>query len=831
MSKRLLSFILVVAMVAALWTVPVFAEDPWTCNKVNTKITEAIDLTNQFTIEISADVANPGYLMYGSTYQIEINSDGSITAWYTSGTSNYVMTTTDTYNPYDPIHVVLVGNTTTLTFYVNGVAATVTTSGAISEDAAVVAGNLNPNGMLYFARQSSWVHVNIWKSTAATANQVRNMYNADKYDPSQRPSIDKSLLFNVDFSRGDAKETKSGIDGTIYNESKIQYHYDTDLHRCVAKFDNAAVEYDTSSLLSSINDGDFAMEVYVKMPDYAADSGYQFIAGTFWNNYSGFGIAYGRSDPWGSDGTEFCSVSGNGSTNLQNISFEDQTAQYSKSGWNHIVYSYSGQTETVYVNGALIGSSATGAAITTGATRTFRVGAFNPAASAFFANMDCAFVRLYSRDMSELEAQLLYRRATGSTRSTDDFLFFDVDFSRGTPDDRFGLAASQYNHKSNNDGTYVEYPIDDDIDRKVGYFDGNVFCRYTMNDSMKENLSNSFSMETYVKITEYSDNKWMFIAGSFYNTSPYKGFVLGYGQYNNVFGTAKNFYSLTQVNGDGTRVNDDIIYNESQFVHIVYVHDTVKGEDRVYHDGVLVNCNNYNPALEPDTKGYFKIGGYSNSTKYFATMYCAYVRLYSKALDKAEAQELCRNRDNGCQYTNSDKYVEADVNRYTDGVYPTLSDKLFGGWYTDSSFNTVSLQTSGAAYAKMVNPDVLTVKCQLTAGTTAESDKTNLRFLTTVDSLNYENLGFEITVNGKTQVIQSSKVYRKVNATTDTGFESYTPQQVCADSNYFLAFTLKNIPQSAFGTEITVRPFWTVYGGGRVYGAARTVTVNDGINN
>lgn len=164
-----------------------------------------------------------------------------------------------------------------------------------------------------------------------------------------------------------------------------------------------------------------------------------------------------------------------------------------------------------------------------------------------------------------------------------------------------------------------------------------------------------------------------------------------------------------------------------------------------------------------------------------------------------------------------------------EGTYPTQTGKVFAGWYTDSTCKTPYTAKTGSAYAKFVNADVLSVKVQLSAGTTASTEKTNLRIVTTVDSLNYTNVGFKVTIGNKTVDITSKTVFKKIVAqTADESFD-YNPSDICPDSAYFMTAVISNIPNAAFGTKIDIVPFWTTFDGAVVTGAQKRFAVQDGI--
>ena len=175
----------------------------------------------------------------------------------------------------------------------------------------------------------------------------------------------------------------------------------------------------------------------------------------------------------------------------------------------------------------------------------------------------------------------------------------------------------------------------------------------------------------------------------------------------------------------------------------------------------------------------------------------------------------------------------ADISAYrTEGAYtaPEKDGYVFAGWFTDTEATSPVADETTNVYAKFVTQDVLSVKGQLKAGTTAASENTDYRFSTTVDSLNYQNIGFNITVNGNTKSPSSTTVYKKITARSGNEIIAHDPTVFSAVSQYFHTYTITGIPQSAFATEIQIAAYWTTLDGTVVTGPARTLTVKMGIN-
>ena len=205
--------------------------------------------------------------------------------------------------------------------------------------------------------------------------------------------------------------------------------------------------------------------------------------------------------------------------------------------------------------------------------------------------------------------------------------------------------------------------------------------------------------------------------------------------------------------------------------------------------------------------------------------------------------------------------------KYSNSVYPTTNLKyeykvkdadgkdtdqtkehkyIFAGWYKaettttkaddDGDVQTTTKMTpydkmpEETAYAKFVDANVLGVKAQVTLNTTSKSEKTDMRFLTTVDGLNYQEVGFDINYNkGKTIHVSSDTVYKEVLASIEGVAAKKDPAKTMGNdlSSYFLAHTITNIPQTAFTKEFNVIPYWITYDGTTVHGQQVQKKVSD----
>ena len=158
---------------------------------------------------------------------------------------------------------------------------------------------------------------------------------------------------------------------------------------------------------------------------------------------------------------------------------------------------------------------------------------------------------------------------------------------------------------------------------------------------------------------------------------------------------------------------------------------------------------------------------------------------------------------------------------------PEEAGKVFAGWYKDAQFNTPlgENETTDNAYPKFVDEDVLSVKLQITKGTETTSASSDLRLLTTVDSLMYDSVGFEITIGDKTITRTSKTVYTEITGTDGNVPVTYGPDAFSQESEAFAAYSLTDIPNDIFTSKITVKPIWITLDGTKVTGITREFSI------
>ena len=180
------------------------------------------------------------------------------------------------------------------------------------------------------------------------------------------------------------------------------------------------------------------------------------------------------------------------------------------------------------------------------------------------------------------------------------------------------------------------------------------------------------------------------------------------------------------------------------------------------------------------------------------------------------------------------KYVSydnvAETYRGDEITYPQdQAGYVFAGWYSKSGeeylpMSETTADQASTAYGKFVKSNVLGLKFQVTAGTTALSESTSIRVLTAVDDLYYQEVGFEAT-GDMTENYTSTTVYSKITA----GGKTYEADEVFGvPAEYFMTFT-GTLPQANFANNLTFRPMWVTLDGTTVYGAAKSVKVKNNV--
>lgn len=180
------------------------------------------------------------------------------------------------------------------------------------------------------------------------------------------------------------------------------------------------------------------------------------------------------------------------------------------------------------------------------------------------------------------------------------------------------------------------------------------------------------------------------------------------------------------------------------------------------------------------------------------------------------------------------KYEDHTFSNIDTAVKAVGSGYLYGGLYTTSEENGetkyigVTEPEVGKTYQlKWVPEGILNVQAQV-SGTLLDDDTSNdgsasIRFVTTIDDLQYQKIGFKIALEGGKTIddIEVSKyVHTKLYAVdkTDGDFIAYEPTDIHEAAKYFKTYTIKNVTQEYYDHDFTVTAYWITKDGTRVEG-------------
>ncbi len=188
--------------------------------------------------------------------------------------------------------------------------------------------------------------------------------------------------------------------------------------------------------------------------------------------------------------------------------------------------------------------------------------------------------------------------------------------------------------------------------------------------------------------------------------------------------------------------------------------------------------------------------------------------------------ERCRLSDfsYSCYYSDISDYRD-ETKTAPDSIYGTK----FAGWFSDAECTTPIEDDATGAYAKFVDSNLLNLRYQLRAETDTNSESTSVRIMLGVDSLNYKNVGFAGTFNGKDLgKLESKKVCKSIDITEQDVTALEAPSKYFGNSaEYMLPYALLNIKKANFDKDLVVKPYWTTLDGTVVYGKEKTIKVED----
>lgn len=189
-------------------------------------------------------------------------------------------------------------------------------------------------------------------------------------------------------------------------------------------------------------------------------------------------------------------------------------------------------------------------------------------------------------------------------------------------------------------------------------------------------------------------------------------------------------------------------------------------------------------------------------------------------------------------YSSIDTYYGKEAPEYTEPGY------LFAGWYEDEECTISYVKKDGETlsqyYAKFVPQDVLSVKAQnattLHNKLLENTDVGKIRFVTSVDSLYYSEVGLHIEGKIGTHTLDKDYVVKQVYThlyvvdTENDKSDARTAQQVFEldSAEYFAPYTFK-INFTQFADGFTITPYWKTPDGVRVDGVTRTRSMIDNL--
>ncbi len=153
-------------------------------------------------------------------------------------------------------------------------------------------------------------------------------------------------------------------------------------------------------------------------------------------------------------------------------------------------------------------------------------------------------------------------------------------------------------------------------------------------------------------------------------------------------------------------------------------------------------------------------------------------------------------------------------------VAPTETGKIFAGFYTDDTYSTPYTDPTGSAEPKFVDAKVMDVYAQ------ADAVNNCVRFLSTVDVLDYQNVGFKLETDTWTVKRALTSVYSSVSA---VGIDKTAAEVSGTSESHYISYVkLTGIPDTAVNVTVTVTPFWTTADGTEVTGTPVQFAVSYG---
>jgi len=178
-------------------------------------------------------------------------------------------------------------------------------------------------------------------------------------------------------------------------------------------------------------------------------------------------------------------------------------------------------------------------------------------------------------------------------------------------------------------------------------------------------------------------------------------------------------------------------------------------------------------------------------------------------------------------------------------IYEDYEDYVFAGWYKSANADYENVITdlskvTATSYAKFIPKDILNVKVQVsndTMKTGAYAGQHAMRFISSVESLDYKAVGFKVSFDDgsgqiKTKSISTNTVYEKIKSNIEEVDYNFSPSVITTDSEYFMTAKLPVADtEDAKAKYYTVQAYIQTADGTIVYGDGRCVSVDDAAAN
>ena len=199
-------------------------------------------------------------------------------------------------------------------------------------------------------------------------------------------------------------------------------------------------------------------------------------------------------------------------------------------------------------------------------------------------------------------------------------------------------------------------------------------------------------------------------------------------------------------------------------------------------------------------------------------------------------------------------YTGEEALEYVGKKAPTQEGYVFAGWFTNSKCrkddaitSKTQIENNGTYYAKFVLEDVLTVKAQLSekdVNASTPEDERNMRFVSSVDSTNYQSVGFRLKYRegneGNDWVYKkntATTVFKRITSYVEGDEYKYSSKVVDTKSEYFMTAIWKgsnntgiDVATAEVELNCYVRAYWVTCDGVTVYGPTRYLSAKDGLS-